>query len=86
MSGDRYTVGTVGGWPITANTMSGRRLPSREPGPIAYVYDSANCYRTIAVFDPFARYGPRNKLTPTEAAHALAEKLNVEEREWEASL
>lgn len=71
----RYTVGTVTGWPITQATVESGRSVRSKPSTIAYVYDSAYCYRPVAVFLRRAR--GRN----LEAAQALADQLNQEEAE-----
>jgi len=72
----RYTFGSVTGY----SSMGGGRNAGR-PRTTAYVYDSAYCYRPVAVFwggtDPERALGP---------AREMAERLNNEELRWEQSL
>jgi hypothetical protein len=77
---ERYTVGTVTGWPITETSMLGYRFTRTKPSTLAYVHDSAYCYRIVAEFDN------RGGHTALEKAQALADELNAKEREWRASL
>jgi hypothetical protein len=77
MSEPRYTAGSVTGFPISG---SSGHCSGRKPSTIAYVYDSAYCYRIIKEFPSFARYGPKeSRLTPLQAAQAFADRLNAGE-------
>jgi hypothetical protein len=70
----RYTVGTVTGWPITRSTIADSRNQRQRPSVIAYVYDSAYCYRPVAEFT--SRRAGVGSATALEAAQALADQLN----------
>lgn len=76
---ERYTVGSVTGWPITPTTMHSARAYRSKPTTIAYVYDSAYCYRPIAMFTRRNLLKEQKHGTPLEAAQALADQLNREE-------
>jgi hypothetical protein len=82
----RYTVGTVTGWPITPTTLHDTRAYRSKPTTIAYVYDSAYCYRIVAEFTRRNVAADNATRTALEAAQALADRLNEEERAWLASL
>jgi hypothetical protein len=71
---DRYVVGSVTGWNISAYTMGeDPRYPSRPTPPsIWYVYDAPYCYAQVAEF--------RAKNSES-LARTLAAKLNAEEAE-----
>jgi hypothetical protein len=74
LTGDRFTVGTVTGWPITETTLYSARAFRMKPTTLAYVYDLAYGYREIASFDNRGGYTAETK------ARALADRLNAEER------
>ena len=72
MTSPRFTVGTVTGWPISANV--GRQR--KDSSTIAYVYDRLNCYRPVARFDRGRFPGGLSGVTPEMAAQRLADELN----------
>lgn len=77
---NRYRVGTVTGWPITPTTLHSTRAYRRKPTTIAYVLDSAYCYRLV---DEFTRRNVGLGLTTAlEVAQAYADRLNEEENAW----
>lgn len=75
---ERFTVGTVTGWPISPSTLDHGRNSRSKPATIAYVHDSAFCYRIVARFDSRGRFGNGNRQTPIEAAVQFAAELNEE--------
>lgn len=77
---ERFTVGTLTGWPITAATMYDSRAQRMKPTTIAYVYDSAFNYRIVKTFGPYG-YRGRGSRSNKQAAEAFAAKLNAKERE-----
>lgn len=78
MSAERFTVGTVTGWPITPTSMLGYRFTAVVPATIAYVYDSAYCYREVAHFDGRGGLGAGRR-TAEQKAQAFADELNARE-------
>lgn len=76
----RYTVGTVTGWPITPTSMLGFRFTTVKPSTLAYVYDSACCYREIAHFNSRGGHIAEAK------AQALADKMNADEERGQTDL
>ena len=73
----RYTVGTVTGWPITRSTIADARNQRQRPSTVAYVFDSAYCYRPVAEFT--SRSAGIGIASALEAAQALADQLNEKE-------
>ena len=84
----RFTTGSVTGYSISGDTSPSRmQSPGgkrRDPQPIWYVHDAADCYRVIAVFysyritDRYDHHLYRRRLgdTAQTAARAYARILN----------
>jgi hypothetical protein len=75
---ERFVVGSVTGWPITAATMAGRM--NSRPRSVWYVYDRAYCHEIVAEFRSAKRKGGYRgeTISGEQQARALAEQLNHE--------
>ena len=80
---ERFVVGFVGGWPITAATIANGRRSHRKEAFVWYVWDSAYCYEIVAEFRDRghgSRWGrPVTRISGEAQARALAKRLNAEE-------
>jgi hypothetical protein len=80
MTSERYVVGSVTGYPITATTIANGRNATRRPRSVWYVWDRAYGYEIVGEFRTVTRKGGRSgeKIDGETQARALAERLNAE--------
>jgi hypothetical protein len=79
---ERFVVGCVTGWPITAGSIASGRNVTLRPRSVWYVWDRAYCYEIVGEFRSAKLKGGRKgeTISGEKQARACAARLNAEQQ------